>query len=205
MRVVKDADERKKEILIAAGELFSAKGYDETSTNDILKKTGIARGTLYYHFKSKEEILDSLLEMIMEGMMQKAEAAVSSKKTTLDKIMALMSAMKVDSGSEKGLVDEANKPHNALMHQKMQDILLKRVIPFVAGMIREGVEAGELDTDHPEEAAEMLLLYSSIVFDDRNELSEKETKKKAAGFVYNMERLLGVPSGSFSKVAKKIR
>jgi hypothetical protein len=87
----------------------------------------------------------------------------------------------------------------------MQDILLKRVIPFVAGIIRDGVEAGELDTDHPEETAEMLLLYSSIVFDDRNELSEKETKKKAAGFVYNMERLLGVPSGSFSKVAKKIR
>ncbi len=54
MRVVKEAEERRNEILDAADMLFFAdKGFDNTSTSDILEKVGIARGTLYYHFKSK--------------------------------------------------------------------------------------------------------------------------------------------------------
>ena len=53
MRVVKEAEERRNEILDAADMLFADKGFDNTSTNDILEKVGIARGTLYYHFKSK--------------------------------------------------------------------------------------------------------------------------------------------------------
>ena len=57
MRTVKNAEERRNEILDAAAELFKQKGFDGTSTGDILEKVGIARGTLYYHFKSKEDIM----------------------------------------------------------------------------------------------------------------------------------------------------
>jgi AcrR family transcriptional regulator len=61
MRVVKEAEERRNEILDAADELFGQKGFDGSSTNDILEKVGIARGTLYYHFKSKKDIMDALI------------------------------------------------------------------------------------------------------------------------------------------------
>ena len=50
MRVVKEASVRRNEILDAAERLFVTKGFDKTSTNDILEQVGIARGTLYYHF-----------------------------------------------------------------------------------------------------------------------------------------------------------
>lgn len=46
MRVVKEAEERKNEILDVAERLFGTKGFDNTSTNDILNEIGIARGTL---------------------------------------------------------------------------------------------------------------------------------------------------------------
>ena len=52
MRVVKEAEERKNEILDVAERLFGTKGFDGTSTGDILNEIGIAWGTLYYHFKS---------------------------------------------------------------------------------------------------------------------------------------------------------
>ena len=52
MRIVKEADERKNEILDAAARLFMEKGFDRTSANDILAAVGISKGTLYYHFKS---------------------------------------------------------------------------------------------------------------------------------------------------------
>ena len=47
MRIVKDAEERREEILDVAERLFGTKGFDHTSTNDILAEIGIARGTLY--------------------------------------------------------------------------------------------------------------------------------------------------------------
>ena len=65
MRTVKNAEERKNEILDAAEVLFAKKGFEETSTGDILEMVGIARGTLYYHFRSKEEILDSDIEALI--------------------------------------------------------------------------------------------------------------------------------------------
>ena len=68
MRIIKEAEERKNEILDVAGKLFGEKGYDATSTNDILKEIGIAKGTLYYHFKSKEDILDAMIERITDSL-----------------------------------------------------------------------------------------------------------------------------------------
>ena len=76
MRIVKEAEERKNEILDVAGRLFGEQGYDATSTNDILKEIGIARGTLYYHFKSKEEILDAMIDRMTEQILEKAKSIV---------------------------------------------------------------------------------------------------------------------------------
>ena len=80
MRVVKEAEERKNEILDVAERLFISRGFDRTSTNDILEEVGIARGTLYYHFKSKEEILDAL---ITREMKRKFEEELIGAETEL--------------------------------------------------------------------------------------------------------------------------
>lgn len=60
----KAKDVRIKEILEAATICFSNKGYSGTSINDICKKAGIAKGGLYWHFKSKREILIALLDTL---------------------------------------------------------------------------------------------------------------------------------------------
>ena len=67
MQIVKEAEERKEEILGAAEKLFAAKGFDNTSTGGILDAVGIARGTLYYHFRSKEEILDGVIQRMTDS------------------------------------------------------------------------------------------------------------------------------------------
>ena len=75
MRIVKNAEERKMEILDTAEHLFETQGFDNTSTNDILNEIGIARGTLYYHFKSKEEILDAIISRLTRQLLEKAKKA----------------------------------------------------------------------------------------------------------------------------------
>ena len=200
----KEAEERKKEILDVAEELFTAKGYESTSTTDILERVGIARGTLYYHFKSKEEILDALIDRIIQGMVSNIRLALSDKSTTLQKLISFVGAMKVDSAIGKEITDYAHKPQNALMHQKIQNSLLDVLTPIAAGIIKEGIKEGIVSTNYPEEAAEMLLIYSSVVFDDMNEMTPIEWKRKAEGFVFNMERLLGIKPGSISDIIKYI-
>ena len=67
------------EILDTAERLFGTKGFDGTSTTDILNEIGIARGTLYYHFKSKEDILDAMIERMTGSLVAKASEIAGKK------------------------------------------------------------------------------------------------------------------------------
>ncbi len=62
MRVVKNPEERKAEILSAAIRVFARKGYDKTSISDIAKEIGISQGLCYRYYTSKEEIYDAALD-----------------------------------------------------------------------------------------------------------------------------------------------
>ena len=195
MRVVKEAAVRKNEILDAAEQLFVTKGFDGTSTGDILERVGIARGTLYYHFKSKEEILDAMIERMTEALLKKAgQIAAQKEKPVSQRLTEAILALNVDSELGDEIMAQVHKPQNALMHQKMQEGLLKGVVPLFAGLIEEGIVQGICQTDYPAEAAEMLLMYSNTAFDALAEDSRDE--RKIAAFIYHMERVLGMPQGS---------
>lgn len=197
MRIVKEAEERKNEILDVAERLFGTKGFDGTSTTDILNEIGIARGTLYYHFKSKEDILDAMIERMTGSLVAKA-SDISGKKDVpvLQRLTQMMLALNVNNDLGHEIIEQVHKPQNALMHQKMQERLLAGVNPIVTALIEEGIAQGICQTDHPAEVAEMTMLYSSTVFDDLTEYSGEERQIKIAAFVYNLERLLGMERDS---------
>ena len=62
MRIVKNPDERKEEILDAAVHVFAKKGYEKTSITDIAREIGISQGLCYRYYVSKEEIYDAALD-----------------------------------------------------------------------------------------------------------------------------------------------
>ena len=167
MRIVKEAEERKSEILDAAEELFAAKGYEKTSTGDILERVGIARGTLYYHFKSKEDILDALIERINGTLIAGAKKVAEDQSIpVVERIVRTIISMKVDSGEDTighEVIQQVHKPQNALMHQKMQQGLLDGVVPVLAGLVEEGNAQGVFHIRYPLETTEMLVLYSVIL------------------------------------------
>lgn len=202
MRVVKEAEDRKNEILDVAERLFGTKGFDSTSTSDILNEIGIARGTLYYHFKSKEEILDAMISRVMNRLVKRAEAIAAQKSVpVLQRLTMMMLSLNVSDGNfEQELLKQMHKPQNALMHQKMEKSLLSGINPIITGLIREGVAQGICQTDYPEEAAEMTFLYANMVFDDLMEHSEEEKQRKIAAFIYNLERLLNMEQDSMKPV-----
>lgn len=141
MRIVKEAEERRNEILDAAEELFGSKGYDNTSTNDILMKVGIARGTLYYHFKSKEDILDAMIERMNRQLLAAAGRIASDTRLSVtERIVQSIMALNVDNELGHEVMEITHKPQNALLHQKMQQTLLTGIVPLITELVREGID-----------------------------------------------------------------
>lgn len=205
MRVVKDAAERRNEILDVAEELFAIKGYEETSTNDILERVGIARGTLYYHFKSKEEILDSMIDRMNAKLLSKAAKVANDKSIpVIERITLAVMAMNVESDLGEEVMEQVHKPGNALMHQKMQQTLVKGIVPIISGLVEEGIAEGLFQTDFIAEAVEMIMIYSNTAFDELWEQSPDEQMRRLKGFIYNVERLFGAEQGTMQQAIMKI-
>lgn len=202
MRVVKDAEERRNEILDAADELFAQKGFDGTSTNDILEKVGIARGTLYYHFKSKEDIMDALIERYSVRLIGAAQEIAADKSIpVVERIIRVIMALNISDGSSQEIMEHIHKPQNALMHQKIQKVLINGVTPILADIIREGITQGLFNTPFPYECMEMVMIYANTIFDDDMvPMTNEELAQRAQALVYNIERLLGAESGSLMQV-----
>ncbi len=201
MRIVKEAEERKNEILDAAERLFGTKGFDSASTNDILAETGIARGTLYYHFKSKEDILDAMIERMMQRLLAKAKEAAERKEIpVLQRLTMMIKALQPREDRSGRFMEQIHKPQNALMHQKIQERLLAEMNPLLTGLIEEGIEAGICQTDYPAEAAEMTFLYANTAFDKMAEYGPEVRRRKEEAFIYHLERLLKMEQGSMREV-----
>lgn len=197
MRIVKDAAARRSEILDAAEKLFGTKGYDATSTGDILRELGIARGTLYYHFKSKEDILDAMIDRLTQALAARAAEVLDRKDIpVLQRLTLMMQSLQVNNAVGHEIMSQVHKPQNALMHQKMQERMLTAVVPLVTSLLQEAREEGLCHTRYPEEVTEMTLLYASTVFDELSGLSEEKRQEKVLAFIYNLERLLQMPEGS---------
>lgn len=207
MRIVKEAEERKEEILDAAEKLFEMKGFDNASTEDILDAVGIARGTLYYHFKSKEEILDGVIQRMTNRLMEDAKEIVRNKELpVLDRLTKAIMALNVESKIGYEVMEQVHRPQNALMHQKMQTTLLTGINPIFTELVEEGIEQGICHTPYPESVVEMTMLYVNTAFDELNMagISPEQRERKIAGFIYNVERLMGMKEGSLQEAIMKI-
>lgn len=205
MRIVKDAEERRNEILDVAERLFCTKGFDNTSTNDILTEIGIARGTLYYHFKSKEDILDAMIERLTNQMVEKASViALDESIPVLERLTGTMLSLNVDNELGHMVMEQVHRPQNALMHQKLEHMLLGRVNRLITRITEDGIRQGIMHTDYPAEAVEMLMTYSYTAFDSLNQYSEEEEQRKIMGFVYHAERILGMKAGALKEAMRPI-
>ncbi|KAB7788500.1 TetR/AcrR family transcriptional regulator [Bifidobacterium cebidarum] len=154
--------ETERRILDSARRLFSEKGYEKTSIQDILNDLGLSKGGLYHHFKSKEAILDQLnadewtaTAHLLDELIDRNDLSALEKLRTL-----IISA--VDAPAHLDLV-------------RSQLALLKDPAFFTANMrfwstglpksfrslIDMGVQDGSIPTTYPEEAAQLLSLLGN--------------------------------------------
>lgn len=80
----------KRKIFEASMKLFAEKGYDATSVEEITATVGVAKGTLYYHFSSKEEIYNFLLEEGIKLLINNIDIKIAKLNNSIDKIRAII-------------------------------------------------------------------------------------------------------------------
>src|SRR5258708_1413391 len=71
-------------VLAAAQKQFATKGFDQTTIDDIAARAGVAKGAVYHHFESKEQIFERVLDSILVGMAKEVSLAATAGKTFID-------------------------------------------------------------------------------------------------------------------------
>ena len=80
----------KRKIFETSMELFAKKGYEATSIEEITSVVGVAKGTLYYHFSTKEEIFYFLVEEGMKLLKNSIDIKTSNLENSMDKLKAII-------------------------------------------------------------------------------------------------------------------
>lgn len=159
MRVVKDPKERRKDIIDISSRLFLTNGYEETSVNTIVEQLGVAKGTFYHYFKSKEEILGAVLENYLSSYAEGIKTTLENKSLNAhEKLMLVLGSILSNSKGPEHLTKHVEDNKNAKLHQMMDEKFYEKFNPIIVAVLKQGIEEGIFKVDHPEEITEILLL-----------------------------------------------
>ncbi|EJQ94680.1 hypothetical protein IGW_02400 [Bacillus cereus ISP3191] len=201
MRIIKEYEERRKEILETAERLFLTKGYTKTTVNDILKEIGIAKGTFYHYFKSKEEVMDEIIMRIIKEDVAKAKVIVSNPNIpVLEKLFRILMEQSPKSGDIKDkMIEQFHQPNNAEMHQKSLVQSIIHLSPVLTEILEQGIEEGIFSTSYPQETIELLLSSAQVIFDDGLfQWKPEEMMRRVKAYIKMMEVSVGAKEGSFN-------
>lgn len=202
MRISKNPADRKTEILDAAEMLFTTKGYSATTVNDILRKVGIAKGTFYYHFQSKEEVMDAIVMRFIDSGVEAAKViAADPDLQAPEKLFQIIMGQRADSGHKGQMIEELHQVNNAEMHQKSLVETILQLTPVLTKVIEQGIEEGAFSTPYPKETVEFLLVSSQFLLDEGIfQWEPQELMQKAIALTHIIEMTLGAEKGSFSYI-----
>jgi AcrR family transcriptional regulator len=199
MKNAERTEARKNEILDTAERLFMERGYEQTTISDILSVSGIAKGSLYYHYTSKEDVLDGVLRRITAQIVAAAKAvADDSTMPAHEKMLRVIPSVSISESPNERMIQELHSPANALLHQKSIAQTIRAVAPVIAGIVEQGIREGVYHTRYPLETVEILLVAGQFIFDEGIfQWTPDEMAAKMTAFIHITETVLGVEEGSF--------
>ncbi len=152
MRIVKDPDTRKEEILIGALKVFARKGYDKTTITDIAKELGISQGLCYRYYESKEAIYDTALDQYAERIVSEKIKRFSTNGATLkEQILTFSGDLKEYKQSEMedslmyGLFHGENSKK---MHDQLILKTAEKLVSHIKEVLTQAKERGELQFEN---------------------------------------------------------
>ena len=161
----------KRKIFETSMKLFAKKGYDATSIEEITATVGVAKGTLYYHFSSKEEIFNFLVEEGIKLLQNSIDIKTAKFPNYIDKLKAiiLIQIKIVDKYEDiiTILLSQfwGNEARNQMCKEQISTYINK-----IEEIVKQGIEKKEIKQGNPQIIASEIygLICSSLVYKIRN-------------------------------------
>ena len=196
---MKKGERRKQELLQIAYRMFISRGYENTSVDEIIEETDIAKGTYYYYFETKEQMLEEVIGMMIDQEMEAAGRILQAEIPVPQKIIGMISSLR-PTQEERPIEGALMQPENIVMHEKIRKKIVEMAVPLLSKVVEEGIGQGIFACDNIAERVRMLLVISSSTFDE-----DCYTERDIEVFIDMTEKLLGAESGTMGFIRELIR
>lgn len=178
----KNPEETVNLILDVSYRLFMEKGYEYTSIQDIINNLGgLSKGAIYHHFKSKDDILIAVTDrMTAESNKMLKRIRDRSDLDGKEKLRTLFSESLNRPVQDEIFATAPNFHDNAkllcsVLHETIEDVAPDYILPI----IEQGISDGSIQTDYPEQLAELISLVANVwmnpmIFDSTDEESYRK-------------------------------
>lgn len=176
----KYSEQTKENILTTATTLFMEKGYEQTSIQDILNELNLSKGGLYHHYKSKEDILESVMKKRSEYVSTRLYEIIETvkAKNAKEKLKKILYQLASDYETNKfdAILNISANPHFVV--RGMENCMAYDA-PIIRKLIEEGNKDGSLKVEQPELCSEVFLILlnywaSPILF--KREFTERKKR-----------------------------
>ena len=195
---MKKGERRKQELLKIAYRMFIEKGYENTSIDEIIAEAGIAKGTYYYYFESKEATLEAVIDMMIKEEVGRAKEVLAASLPVPRKLVSVIYSLRPVQ-DERVIVKVIDAKENIVMHEKVNRRIVEAAVPLLTEVVREGISQGIFSCTNTEERIKMLLILSQHMFDDGI-----FTDRDVEVYVDMVEKTLGAESGNMSFIGELI-
>jgi len=206
IRITKKPEERRKELIDNAEQLFIKKGYEQTTVSDIVNKANVAKGTFYYYFKTKEEILNSIVDRYIDIIVEGYEKIANEKgPNAVEKLVNIFQFSFSFRKNKTSLMQYLHEDKNAHLHLKFERKIPRKTAGPLSKIITQGVKEKYFNTKYPGEAAKAFIGVSALVMQGLYDIKpeSEEYLRKLNATIDFLERILGAKSGLIINAYKK--
>ncbi len=198
-RIVKAPEERRAEIVEAAERLFREVGYAKCSVEMIIREIGVAKGTFYYYFKSKPDILQAIVDTTLDKIVEMAESVAEAPSlSAMQKMEALLGNSHIGDDDSLEVAEMLHLPENRELHELTNIQTVLRMSPILARIVEQGVKEGVFQVDRPLETIQFLFTGAQFLTDGGMfGFSEPELRTRRLVMQTIIEKALGAEPGSF--------
>lgn len=153
-------ESRRGALVDAAFAVFMEKGVAASSVDDIVAAAGVAKGTFYLYFQTKDDAINAVAERVVDGVARTVEtAAATPGLSPVERLLTLGRAVGHvgTEPNERELIEVFHRPANRAIHDRLSERIVVRLMATVESIVADGIDLGQFADQEPRLAAGFVL------------------------------------------------
>lgn len=196
-RVRKDPLERRQELIDISLELFRSQGYEQTMVQDICSKAGVAKGTFFYYFPAKEDVLRAIFSCWTDTFIGRYTKRAAGKDS-IGKLLLLLEMFDAENPMDEMVDRLFEESRGDLADLLWKECRTRGFQPLLRDILQQGQREGMMRLTDPDTGMDFFWAILDVTWpeEQKSELDDAhlEVRRKTAGKL--IEMLFGMESGS---------